>query len=651
MVVVIILVLLMSVFLLAIHDYTDGVGRETARTCNYLQANAAAGAAMDAVIGRLIQWVNANSGYTPAISDCATAGVPGNSSFPAITGTVSFPSGSVLSNYTVSTPTVYPVLPDDTIVTNTSAANYLTPVAQRLNVSQISTSSSNTARYYFTHAAEGSAANAMCRAMTYQISVTVSPKVATLASAQPITLVRYLRIDQINPFAFCTFRNGNCSYYNSNTYSGPVYIAGTVTLGSPTTFTSNVLYGAAAVNAGASFTGGGYASQVLQTSVLSLVPGLTSAMAVNSSGARLASYETNTAAGAAANSTTADPADMFSTREVIEPPTNPANDLTPTVFKNARIFNQADARIQVYVTTSGTHKTVTKNVVDVNGNTITNSAANPWVNSLLAAVNVNTASAGASGAFMDRERSTSQSVQSTDINVGALATVMNTYSSAFPTGIIYVWDSTGGSTLSGVRVWNAGVLPNVGLELGTDDPIYMRGDFNTGTTLPANATVNSYPTTMPYSSSGMAVNNNPTTEAQRTVSGYTIKPAGLFGDSITELSNSWTDTNSMNTESASSTTYNLVEGWTTMSANELRSDDTYTDPNGRANPLWLENWGGVRRTMSGEEFCVWHSKYGDNTLEFGNGGWSGDISYDSNVTALKLNWGSMTFVRDRVARY
>ncbi len=651
MVAVIILMVLMGVFLLAMHDYTDGVGRETARTSSYLQANAAAGAAMDAVIGRLIQWVNSNSGYPPSIGDCATVGVPGNATFPAITGTVTFPTGSILSNYTVSTPTVYPVLPDDTIVTSTSAANYLTNVSQRINVSEVSTSSSNRAMYYYTHSAEQNAKNAVCKAITYQITVTVTPKVSTLSSAQPITLVRYLRIDQINPFAFCTFRNGNCLYANTNTYVGPVYIAGNVTLDSPTTFTNNVLYAGSVVNNGANFTGGGYASQVTQTSFLSLINGLTSAMAVNSSGARLASFETNTTDGAAANSTTADPADMFSTREVIEPPTNPANDTTPTVFQNARIYNQADVRIQVSVSGSGNHKTVTKKVVDVLGNTITNSAANPWVNSLLATINVNTAAAGTTGAFMDRERSTTQSIQSTDIDVGALATVMNSNPSAFPTGIIYVWDTTGGSTLTGVRVWDAGVLPDVGLVLGTDDPIYMRGDFNTGTTLPANATVNSYPSVMPYSSDGMAVNSDPTTEAQRTVSGYTVKPAGLFGDSITELSNSWTDTNSMNTETASNTTYNLVEGWTSMDANELNANDTYSDADGRANPLWLENWGGARRTMSGEEFCVWHSKYGDNTIESNNGGWLGDISYDSNVTNLKLNWGSLTFVRDRVARY
>jgi hypothetical protein len=178
----------------------------------------------------------------------------------------------------------------------------------------------------------------------------------------------------------------------------------------------------------------------------------------------------------------------------------------------------------------------------------------------------------------------------------------------------------------------------------------MRGDFNTGTTLPANATVNTYPSVMPYSSNGMAVNDNPTTESQREVSGYTIKPAGLFGDSITELSNSWNDNNSASTEYASNTTYNLVEAWTTMSPNELRPDDTYLDAASRANPLWLEWWGGARRTMSGEEMAVWHSKYGDNTTESYNGGWQGDISFDAKATALNLNWGATLFVRDRVAR-
>ncbi len=649
LIVVMVLMIFMAVSLMAVHDYTNGVGRQTANNAEFLRANAAAEGAAEAVMGRLIQWVTANSGYTPSIADCATVGVTGNASFPAIAGAVTFPSGSKLNDFTVSTPLVYPVLPDDTVITNSSDSRYLPNLSTRNTVSDNSLTSP--VRYYFTKSGTQNAKNVPARSLTYQITVTVTPKVKTLKSSQPITITRYLRVDKVSPFSWCTYRNGSASYGNYNTYNGPMYLANNIYL-STSTFTDSVLYGGSVTHTGGNFTGGGYASQVKQTSLLSLVPNLTANMATNSSGTRLSSYESNTNIGGASNSSTSAPSDMFSTRELIEPPTNPANDTTPTVFKNARIYNQADVRIQVTVTKSGNNKIVTKNVVNVDGTTVSTSG-NPWVTPLLAAINVNTTAAGSNGAFIDRGRSTSTSVQSTDVNVGALATVMNNYPSVFPNGILYIWDSSSSAVApyQGVRVWNAGVLPNVGLVLGTDDPIYMKGDFNTGATLPANATINTAPTTLPYSSKGMAVNSNATTESQRTVPGYTIKPAGLFGDSMTELSNAWTDTNSSNTQQASSTTYNLVEAWTTMSANELRSDDTYLDPSGRANPLWIENWAGTRRTMSGEEFCVWHSKYGTNTneLNYGNG-WVGDISFDAKATALNLNWGNVVFVRDRSQR-
>jgi Tfp pilus assembly protein PilX len=625
LVVVMILVVVMAASLTAVHSYTTQIARETSNNSELLRANAAAEAAVEVVVGRLAQWVTANSGYGPSIADCATAGVPGNASFPAITSAITFPSDSKLNDYTVSTPVVYPVMPDDTVVTTTSDPKYLPNLSTRINVSENSTSS--VTRYYFTHSASLNVKSVPSRSLTYQISVTVTPKASTLISPKPYKLVRYLRCDKINPFGWCTYRNGSAVYASTPTYNGPLYLANNVYLGAPTTFTDSVLYGGTATNAGANFTGGGYAAQVKQTSLLSLIPNLVGNMAVNSSSTRLSSYETNTTIGGAANSSTTDPADIFSSRELIEPPTNPANDTTPAVFKAARIYNQADVRIQVTVTKSGNNKIVTKNVVNVDGTTVS-AASNAWVTPLLAAINVNTTAAGSAGAFIDRARSAVTSVQSTDINVGALATVMNANPSVFPTGIIYVWDNSSSAVapLQGVRVWNAGVLPNTGLVLGTDEPLYMKGDFNTGATLPANATINTPPNVLPYSSNGMPVNSNATTEAQRTVSGYTIKPAGLFGDSITELSNAWTDTLSAVTQQASNTTYNLVEGWTTMSANELRSDDTYVDAAGRANPLWIEWWGGTRRTMSGEEFCVWHSKYGTSTSEFFNGGWSGDHS-------------------------
>jgi len=644
LIVVMVLIFAMAIALLAVHSYTDNVGRQTSSNVEFLRANAAAGAAIDVVAGRLIQWVTANNGYGPSIQDCQTAGVPGNSSFPAIAGPIAFPGGSALTSYTVSTPVVDPVLPDDTIVTDPTASNYLPNVAQRLPVSE--NSQNAVVRYYFTHSASLNAKDVPSRSMTYKITVTVTPNVTTLTSSQPLTVTRYVRCDKIDPFSWCTYRLGSTNYYGSQTYSGPMYIANSVTFNGPS-YTDSVLYGISAANNGSYFIGGGYSVQVNQSPLLSLIPNLINNLAVDSNGNRQAYFETDTTPltpGAP------DPADMFSTREVIEPPTDPADDSTPSAIQNARLYNQADVRIEVSVNTSSGVPVVSENVVNVDGSTV-DPTANPWVTPLLAAINVNTVPASNPNAFMDRSRSTTQSIESTDIDVGAVGAVMAANPTVFPTRIIYEWDNTGlnGGTrpLTGVRLWDAGVLPTGGMVVGSNDPVYLKGDFNTGTTLPAGATVDTYPSVMPYSSDGLARDNTPTTEADRTVPGYTIQPAAVFGDAVIELSNSWTDANSMNTEYASSTTINLVEGWSTMSANELRPDDTYLDLAGRANPIWLEDWSNARRTMSGEELVAWHSRYCTTTNEAFGGNWVGDISYDPNATAIKVNWGSVTYVRDR----
>ena len=641
-----ILLFAMSAALMAVHSYSSAVASETANNGQLFLANAAAEAAVETVTGRLIQWVTVNNGYGPSIQDCATVGTTGNAAFPAIAGPVNFPTGSKLSGFSVSTPLVYPVLPDDTVVTNTSSSEYLPNVATRLPVSENSLTS--VTRYYFTHSATYNAKNVPSKSMTYRITVTVTPILNTVTKPKPYTLIRYLRLDKVSPFNWCTYRTGSGTYVGNVTYSGPLYLAENATFEGPT-FTDSVLYGATATNDGSSFTGGGYAAQVKQTSLLSLVPNLVNNMAVNSNGNRQASFETNTTPPYTGGPA---PADMFSTREVIEPPTNPSNDTTPTVFKNARIYNQADVRIQILVTTVGSTKTVSKTVVNVDG-TAVSASSNPWVTPLLAAINVKTNAYSDPNAFIDRSRSTTAAVESTDIDVGALGTVMAANPTVFPTGIIYVWDSTGLSSgtrpLTGVRLWDAGVLPSGGLVVGSNDPIYIKGDFNTGSTLPASAAVDTPPTTQPASNS-LGLNSNPTTEAQRTVAGYTIQPGGVFGDAVYELSNAWNDANSRSTSTASSTTINLVEGWSTNSANELRSDDTYLDAAGRSSPIWLENWSSARRTMSGEEMVAWHSRYCTTANLWVGYGWVGDISYDAKASSLKLNWGVVNFVRDRMLR-
>lgn len=642
LVVVLVLIIVMSAALASVHEYSNWVMRNTASQGQFLRANAAAEAAIEVVVGRLAQWVNANSGFAPSIHDCATVGVPGNSAFPAIAGAITFPSASKLNDYAVSTPAVYPVMADDTVVTDTSSPMYLPDLSSRINVSENSMNS--VTRYYFTKSATQNAKNIPSKSITYKISVTITPKVTNITSSPAYTLTRFVRCDKVSPFSWTTYRNGSCNYSNSNLYTGPMYIAGDVIFNGPT-FTDSFLLTGTPTLYNATFTGGGYAAQVKQTSLLSVIPNIANNLAVDSSGNRQASFETST-------SGTPDPSDMFSTREVIEPPNNPSNDTTPAPIRDARIYNQADVRIKVLVTTSGATKTVSKTVVNVDGTTVS-AATNPWVTPLLAAVNVKTNLVTDPNAFIDRSRSTTAPIESTDIDVGALKTVIEANPSVFPTGIVYAWDATGlsGGTrpLTGIRLWNAGALPSGGLIVGSNDPIYLKGDFNTGTTLPSGYTIDSTPNVQPYSSNGMPANYTPSSDAQRTVSGYTIQPAGVFGDSVTELSNAWRDANSRNTSNATSTTINLVEGWTTMSANELRADDTYTDPAGRANPIWIENWAGARRSMSGEEFVNWHSKYGTATAQ-SYGGWAGDISYNPKATALKLNWGTVNFVRDRSRR-
>jgi hypothetical protein len=644
--VVLMFICVMAVAISGVHFYTMETALETANRVEFLRANAVAEAAVETVIGRISQWTTANNGFSPSIQDCATTGVPGNAAFPAITSAITFPSSSPLSSYNVGTPLVYPVLPDDTVVTSPTDPRYLPNVSQRLLISE--NSANSPCRFYFTHSPTLNASNVPSRSITYQITVNISAKVKTVVSSPAYTLTRYLRCDKVSPFNWCTYRMGSASYDGNTTYTGPLYIADNVSFNG-TSYTDSFLYGGTANNVtGANWLGGGSGVQLKQSGLLSVIPNLVNNLAVDSNGNRQATFETSTTPLTANGPA---PADMFSTREVIEPPTNPANDLTPTVIQAARIYNQADVRIQVSVTTNGSTKTVSKSVVNVNGTTVS-AASNPWVTPLLAAVNVNTATA-AGTAFFDRSRSTSAAIQSTDVNVGALGTVMAANPTVFPTGIVYIWDSTGlnGGTrpLTGLRLWNAGVLPSGGLEVGTNDPVYLKGDFNTGTTLPANATVNTVPVTGPASNS-VGYNNVVTTEAQREVTGYTVQPAGVFGDAVIELSNNWKDANSLNTSNATSTTINLVEGWSTCSANELRPDDTYLDVAGRANPIWIENWSGARRTMSGEEFVVWHSRYCDNLNQGVGGNWQGDISYDPTVSSLKLNWGTVNFVRDRSIR-
>ena len=86
-----------------------------------------------------------------------------------------------------------------------------------------------------------------------------------------------------------------------------------------------------------------------------------------------------------------------------------------------------------------------------------------------------------------------------------------------------------------IRLKKGGVLSDAGLTLATDGAVYVRGDYNTGTTYGADGAV--VTTSQPVSNG----NSDPT---QYTVSGYTQNPATVMGDAVMILSKAWTDTTS-----------------------------------------------------------------------------------------------------------
>ncbi len=176
------------------------------------------------------------------------------------------------------------------------------------------------------------------------------------------------------------------------------------------------------------------------------------------------------------------------------------------------------------------------------------------------------------------------------IDVGTLKNSVNsgTFGSDW-NGIIYVVDTSadpnGVTAKRAIRLKNGGTLPNGGMTFVSGNPVYIQGDYNTGTTA----------LLQPLSNIGVPTSN--------TVLGYTSKPSAVVGDAVTILSNSWTDGASGTNPTASSTTVNtaIVAG-IVPSANGNYSG-------GLENfPRFLEKWGGKNFTYYGSMIQLYNSK-------------------------------------------
>jgi hypothetical protein len=183
-----------------------------------------------------------------------------------------------------------------------------------------------------------------------------------------------------------------------------------------------------------------------------------------------------------------------------------------------------------------------------------------------------------------------------------------------PLDSIYLWNDVNltGATLPAVRIVNGGMMPvndgTYGFTVATAMPIYVWGDYNASNSL------------------GSSLSQNSTT--------YT-EPAALMGDSVTVLSDSWSDSTSKD-PGASQTTIDAacLEGIVESTNNPASDASGYSG--GVENFLrLLENWSGVNLYYNGSIVVMFPSEFATNCWQQTGGYYtaaSRKWAFDTNFT-------------------
>jgi len=188
-----------------------------------------------------------------------------------------------------------------------------------------------------------------------------------------------------------------------------------------------------------------------------------------------------------------------------------------------------------------------------------------------------------------------KTVSVTEVDVGKL----RASGKAPSNGILYVSESRAGfGEQDGVRLVNGRELPDQGLTVVTDNPLYIQGDYNT----------------------------------------VRKKPASVMCDAINILSNNWNDGNSEKAlwqRTASDTTMNVA----VIAGNTVTTEGQYNG--GVENmPRFLETWNGKTLTYRGSLVAMWQSEvatgdwiYGSPYYEAPNRNWGYDSDLANPATA------------------
>lgn len=302
-------------------------------------------------------------------------------------------------------------------------------------------------------------------------------------------------------------------------------------------------------------------------------------------------------------------------RELIELPAQGFTD--PPEIAKRRLYNKAGIEIEINKPTTAGATTVT--VRTKNGTSLNPARTQDIQNALTSQTSL----------YDQRE---GKSVTVDNIDMSQITTALGKGGVSGFNGVLYVYDTTTSAvdpSPKAVRLQDGGVLPSGGLTVVSQNPVYIQGDYNTGTT--------TNPNLVPSNSTG-----NPNNTDSPVVPGYTRAPAAVIADAVMLLSNSWNDTNAplaIGNRIASNTTFNaaIMSGF--MPSGLVPSDGSaqYGYSGGAINfPRFLERWTNHSCTYYGSMVELFQSKTFTGEWDTGNiynppnRRWNYDTLFSSN---------------------
>ena len=301
-------------------------------------------------------------------------------------------------------------------------------------------------------------------------------------------------------------------------------------------------------------------------------------------------------------------------REMIEKPTSS----TDPVSKD-RLYNQAG--VVVEISSSGDASKPNQMSVRAIGNAdgtrtgaytsqpSSGTAAREAWDIAAAALNADSSGKFAGTSFQDNREAATVNV--VDVNVGQIVSALPSNTKAW-NGVLYISDTRGSSSSQGIRVTNGTRVPGevtvtnantnkkrkvTGITIVSDNPVYIKGDFNTGGLPPSSDPTNPDPT-------------------EPETSNYDRRPASIMADAITLLSNNWVDTNStlgLSSRVAANTTVNAA----LVAGNVPTAGGNYSG-GGENFVRFLEDWTGKTFTYYGAMMNMYASKQADSPWGAGN---------------------------------